>query len=453
MTDPAIILEQAVYGSQGAGGYRFLARSPGFLDDWLPEAERLCTGFGERPPGVPCPACVFAQPFDRARVAVVQVADQGADDAGRPGALGFRLLVLSHADYHALGGDPFLVAERFPAPWYARGELPALGWPPDEPPPPRTVERVRAVLQRDDGPDLLGGSQVLLDGGRLVFVRPAPDTALVRDLWALLPVSTRRELWPASFAFGNALGFDALVVPRAEGEEFEGYLTDEQAGEYPPGRYELRLQTAAEAGDQDTLDELFARRSRSEMFRLGFWLLGAVTLMALASAWLNPRRPEAPPAPKPAPPAPPRLSLEPAHTYPTPDEKEQQRLLARLEELAAKLGVKPPDPARGRPEFAAAFGLAPGAGFPGGLPWAALYRCGHAPTAWRVTLLLEALDRHLRPADPRRDVEPLWTYGPLQPQLRALLWKHGVAEFADRRLNPVELVDRLGQKVAPEGPP
>ena len=87
---PDLFIEQAIYGSQGAGGYRFLARSPGFLDDWLPEAQRLCTAFGERPAGVPCPAAVFAQPLGKQHVAVVQVADQGTDDAGRPGALGFR---------------------------------------------------------------------------------------------------------------------------------------------------------------------------------------------------------------------------------------------------------------------------------------------------------------------------------------------------------------------------
>src|SRR5258708_12192153 len=58
-----VVIEQAIYGAQDAGGYRFLARSPGFLDAWLPEAERLCTRFGERPSGVACPACVFAQPF------------------------------------------------------------------------------------------------------------------------------------------------------------------------------------------------------------------------------------------------------------------------------------------------------------------------------------------------------------------------------------------------------
>ena len=30
-----MVIEQALYGGQDAGGYRFLARSPGFGDDWL----------------------------------------------------------------------------------------------------------------------------------------------------------------------------------------------------------------------------------------------------------------------------------------------------------------------------------------------------------------------------------------------------------------------------------
>src|SRR5262249_59865619 len=95
----AIPLEHAVYGSQGPGGYRFLARSPGFLDDWLPEAERLCTAFGDRPAGVSCPGCVFARPLGAGHVAVVQAADQGSDDTGRPGALGFYLLLLPPSPY------------------------------------------------------------------------------------------------------------------------------------------------------------------------------------------------------------------------------------------------------------------------------------------------------------------------------------------------------------------
>src|SRR6516162_11376186 len=121
-------IEQAVYGGHGPGGYQFLARSAGFRDDWLPEAERLCTGFGERPAGVACPACLFARPFGPGRVAVVQAADQGADDAGRPGALAFRLLVLPRPLYDRLVGDPFRVADAFPPEWQVRGQIPSLEW-------------------------------------------------------------------------------------------------------------------------------------------------------------------------------------------------------------------------------------------------------------------------------------------------------------------------------------
>ena len=104
-------LETALYGGQDAGGYRFLARSTGFREEWLHEAERLCAGFGERPAGVRCPRAVFALPFGREHVAVVQAADQGSDDQGRPGTLAFYLVLFPAPLYARLGGDPFHLAE------------------------------------------------------------------------------------------------------------------------------------------------------------------------------------------------------------------------------------------------------------------------------------------------------------------------------------------------------
>src|SRR5207253_9482251 len=95
----------------------------------------------------------------------------------------------------------------------------------DEPEAPdfeRTVEN-------SESPALLGGVQVLVDGGRLVFARPKGDLALVESLWTLLPDRTRGKLWPASFAFSNELGFDVIVVPRVDESQFEGYTTEEQA--------------------------------------------------------------------------------------------------------------------------------------------------------------------------------------------------------------------------------
>lgn len=283
-----IQIEQAICG-EDTGGYRFLARSSGFADEWLSEAQRLGSGFGKPPAGVACPGCVLAQPFGKEHVAVVQVADLGLDDAGRPGALGLRFLILPRSFYAEAIGDPFAVADRFPPPWHARGELPVLSWNREDL-PARTVDDVQRILQRMGGPAgsetsqsplLLGATQALVDGGRLVFERPAPDADLIRGLWGLLPQSTRAHRWPATFAFGNALRFDAVVVPRARGLEFQGYLTEAQAEAYPEGRYELNLQIAAEAGDQRELNALFARRSPAQTFRLGLFILGVVTALVV----------------------------------------------------------------------------------------------------------------------------------------------------------------------------
>ena len=205
-----IRIEQALFGGTRPGDYRVLGRSTGFGDDWITVALELLAGFGARPTGVACPAAVFAQPFGKQHAAIVQVADLSNDELGRPAHLGFRLLVLPRKAFADWITDPFLVADRFPPPWQARGDLAALSWP-IESLPPRPVSAIQAVLRRPDSPVLLGGVQSLVDGARLVFERAAPDGDLLRSLWALLPTSTRGHLWPATFAFGNALGFDALV--------------------------------------------------------------------------------------------------------------------------------------------------------------------------------------------------------------------------------------------------
>jgi hypothetical protein len=283
---PEIVLEQCLCSSDGPDSFQLLGRSPGFLEEWLAEAERLCTGFGHPPTGATCPESVFAQPFARRWVAIVQVADRPFA-ASRAGMLGFRVLVLGKNEYRDLDGDPFLIADRFPAGFASRGDLPALTW--SDLPRRRTVQEVQRILQPPGvSATLLGGCQALVDGGRLVFERPIPDPALLRNLWTLLPTSTRWSLWPASYAFGNALGFDALIVPRVAGEQFDGYLSEQQAGDYPEGRYELSLQMAVEAGDQRELDALFARRSRAETWRLAGLLLGVIVLLLFVSNTLFP---------------------------------------------------------------------------------------------------------------------------------------------------------------------
>jgi hypothetical protein len=444
-----IMVEQAIYGAFDGGGYRFVAQSPGFREDWLLEAERLCAGFGERPAGVACPSALFVQPLDRQHVAILQVADQGIDDAGRPGALGFHLLVLPRAAYRALGGDPFPLAERQPPPWQARGELPSLLWP-AEPLPPRTVEQVRQVLRRPDGPNLLGGSQVLVDGGRLVFQRSGPDPTLFRDLWQLLPTSTRGELCPATFAFGNALHFHALAVPEAEGEEFTHYHTEEQAGDYPEGRYELALQTAAEAGDQLALDRLFARRSQAQTLRLAVYMLAASVIVGLLVGLLNPPQPAKPkadkqPAPKQSGRGVASLDLPPPDHFPSLTADERQRLTRRLGELADQVGALPAELKVRQVVLAAAGGPVSGP-----LNGAGLLRADLTAFLAGSEALLDALDQHLGTPDVNRSPGSLRDHGPLPRRMRVLLWKHGVATYNDPGLNPFELLERLQALVPPK---
>jgi hypothetical protein len=416
-----MLIEQAIYGGQDAGGYRFLARSADFVDDWLAEAERLCTGFGERPAGVTCPAALFARPFGKKHVAVVQVADQGADDTGRPGALAFRLLVLPARLYADLAGDLFWISDQLPPPWQRRGELESLPWTAG-PPPGRTVEQLQRVLdvEPDRTQTLLGGVQILVDGGRLVFVRHGPNDKIIRDLWALLPTSTRYTTWPATFAFGNAHGFHAVVVPGADGPAFEHYTREAEAGDYPEGAYELALQHAVESADQADLEGLLARRSRSQTMRLGIALLVFFAVMALIIHFPTGRGPEGDKGSQVKKQDEP-LKLPALEDVPSMGREDRARLAARLDALGKALGITLP---RGDSEDVLADDL---------------------------VKLDRRLDEKLGAKKPRRDPGPLEKLGPVQRRLRALLWKHGVPEHSETALNTDELAERLQRKLVKEG--
>jgi hypothetical protein len=223
-------------------------------------------GFG-LPAGASCPDCLFAVPFAGRKVAVVSV-------RGRR----FRFLVLPRALYDVIP-DPFAVADRFPPQWETGGPLEPLEWP-EEPLPARTITQLDAIFKLGDGPFLLGACQALVDSGRIAVQREQPDPKLCRDVWTLIPDSTRRQTWPATFTYSTRLGFGLAVLPYVPDGGIPGYLTEDQARDYPESRYERELQVAVEHNDQRTVDRLFARRSSSETLRLALWMVLAAVVVA-----------------------------------------------------------------------------------------------------------------------------------------------------------------------------
>jgi hypothetical protein len=306
-TITTIPVQQALYLREGDDVPLLRARSAGFADEWLPHAEQMVRGFGPRYARLMGPPAVFALPLGARQVAVVRVTEHaGTADA----MLAFHFLVMDRSGYERFARDPFAVAQRLPATWDTGGDLPELAWPAAAP-PPRTVAEVQRVLKRvkasalqenedpeapdfertaenSESPALLGGAQVLVDGGKLVFARPQADQPLVEGLWTILPHRMRGKLWPASFAFSNELGFDVVVVAHVNDADFEGYTNEEQAIHYPQGSYELALQLAAESGNQRELDAVFQRRNSGEVLRLALWLLVGMVLVVFGSRLFGP---------------------------------------------------------------------------------------------------------------------------------------------------------------------
>jgi hypothetical protein len=197
----------------------------------------------------------------------------------------FRFLLLPKALYDVIP-DPFAIVARFPPKWDATGTLPSLEWPAD-PLPKRTIEQLDGIFKNGDGPFLLGACQTLVDSGRIAIRRDQPAPDLCRDLWNLLPDSTRRHTWPATFAYSTALGFGLVVLPEIPEQGIAGYLSEDQTRDYPESRYERELQYAVEHNDQRTVDRLFARRTSAETLRLALWLvLGAGALSILTRIFM-----------------------------------------------------------------------------------------------------------------------------------------------------------------------
>jgi hypothetical protein len=268
-------IEQLLLRGRPGDTPEVLDQTPELSDEVIAQAQALAVAFGPRPTGVRCPEALVAAPLGRRHVAIARVHDDDRDDALR-----FHMLILERDLYRELN-DPFALAERYPVP---TGSLETLEWPP-QPLPRRSVAATQRILKDGDSPWLLGGGQALVDGGQLLIVREEPAPEPVRAVWSLLPNRTRAEKSLATWAFAPA--FDLVVVPQEALTGQERHLTEEQARDYPEGRYEKHLQIAVEGGDQNELDRLFARRTAGEAFVLAVLILVGSLLVLGLSRWLG----------------------------------------------------------------------------------------------------------------------------------------------------------------------
>ena len=83
---------------------------------------------------------------------------------------------------------------------------------------------------------------------------------------------------------------------------------------------------------------------------------------------------------------------------------------------------------------------------------AALQRCADRlgldpPAHADAEALLALIDQHLTRQDRQRNPRPINSFGPLEWQLRVLLWKQGVADYAKPDAGPLDLVERLDKKL------
>ncbi|MGL6074534.1 MAG: hypothetical protein ACRC8S_10280 [Fimbriiglobus sp.] len=134
--------------------------------------------------------------------------------------------------------------------------------------PVRTTQNLMQIFQTGDLPWLLGSTQILLDGGKLILIRPDSAEASLRQLWSLLPTATQADLRFTTFAnhFEPHWQIQALAVAPANWPD--SCFTEDQARDTPEGRHELALQVAVESGDETALQQLLGRRTSQQTLRM-----------------------------------------------------------------------------------------------------------------------------------------------------------------------------------------
>jgi hypothetical protein len=187
-----------------------LARSTGCRPEWVDALRLAAQRFGETPTGIAEQEGLFALRLPRRPWMIVGVFPQGCDDRGRPGALAFHAVFVGHWSYRWVGGNPFVFATVLRGDWSASEERTL--WPSSRLTlTGQRAERVQAGIEDGIIDEIVAA---LTRGQRVVIPSAEPITTLAHAVWIRLPGRIRRRTSLATWAFGNANGFDLVAVPR-----------------------------------------------------------------------------------------------------------------------------------------------------------------------------------------------------------------------------------------------
>ncbi len=218
-------VEQAVYGSFPfrTQGFGLLARSAGCEPGWIAAFKQACEQFGERPTGAEATGAWSAQKLAKGPWMLIGTSEQGADDRGRPGALGFHALFIPARAYLQAGATPFPWLNRFQTRWSVDCDgqnLAAFDLPEPEP-----VD-LQALAGTEISPHRIDAAvYAMQQRRRLVIESACPIDAWIAAVLNRLPVRTRERLQVTNWSFGSAPGFDLAGVPARSGKQrFSGAL-------------------------------------------------------------------------------------------------------------------------------------------------------------------------------------------------------------------------------------
>lgn len=221
----------------------------------------------------------------------------------------FRWVLIPEKEYWQI--DPFSLAATI-----EKADLRAstVGCQVNLPAVPRLVSEIADLLKNNDSPLILGATQYLLDGGKILLPMEEATENIIQQVWMILPDRSRSEftfatLIPKKESLHNLALDCSLLATRSDANhgnisELEGdkisnplskqnkhfdvsLIKAEQLRTYPNGRFEQELLLAAENGDQVTVNKLMQRKTGNEMLRFSIYLLVIIVGVILVSKFIK----------------------------------------------------------------------------------------------------------------------------------------------------------------------